>query len=139
MKRRKLISLLLGGILIVSVIIIYFCRDTSIIPLDVEYATSIRFSIYPEYDGNYTVTNNDRVKEIVRTINELDMQKETDHANRMSDNYYYFWIHISDKDVAVELDENTISLNREIYQADTSVLRTLLEQTYNDVMKGKID
>lgn len=54
-------------------------------------------------------------------------------------NAYYFWIQISDKDIPVELDEDTISINNERYQADTSDLRELLDKTYRDVMSGIID
>ena len=36
------------------------------------------------------VTNDDRVKEIVRAINELDVQETTDQVDRMSDSFYYF-------------------------------------------------
>ncbi len=85
------------------------------------------------------VTNDDRVKEIVRAINELDVQETTDQVDRMSDSFYYFWIQISDKDIPVELDEDTISINNERYQADTSDLRELLDKTYRDVMSGVID
>ena len=44
-----------------------------------------------------------------------------------------------DKDIPVELDEDTISINNERYQADTSDLRELLDKTYRDVMSGVID
>ena len=57
----------------------------------------------------------------------------------MSDSFYYFWIQISDKDIPVELDEDTIPINNERYQADTSDLRELLDKTYRDVMSGIID
>ena len=142
MKNKRSIYLLLGLILIVMTVI-YFCQDTRVIPLEAETADSIRFAIYPQDDSNYTVTDNDRVKEIVCVINELDMELDmqagTNRVNRMSNNYYYFWIHMVDEEVSIELDENTISLNNEIYQADTSDLRALLDQTYNDIMQGKID
>ena len=57
----------------------------------------------------------------------------------MSDNFYYFFIRITDKDIPVELDEATISINDERCQADTSGLRELLDKTYDDVMSGVID
>ena len=66
-------------------------------------------------------------------------QDYTDQVDRMSDSFYYFWIQISDKDIPVELDEDTISINNERYQADTSDLRELLDKTYRDVMSGVID
>lgn len=72
-------------------------------------------------------------------INELDVQETTDQVDRMSDSFYYFGIQISDKDIPVELDEDTISINNERYQADTSDLRELLDKTYRDVMSGVID
>jgi len=97
------------------------------------------YQIYPQNEPNYMVTNDDRVKEIVRAINELDVQETTDQVDRMSDSFYYFWIQISDKDIPVELDEDTISINNERYQADTSDLRELLDKTYRDVMSGVID
>ena len=84
------------------------------------------------------VTNDDRMKEIVRAINELDVQETTDQVDRMSDSFYYFWIQILDKDISVELDEDSISINNERYQVDTSDLRELLDKTYHDVMNGVI-
>lgn len=57
----------------------------------------------------------------------------------MSDNFYYFFIRITDKDIPVELDEAAISINDERCQADTSGLRELLDKTYDDVMSGVID
>ncbi len=41
--------------------------------------------------------------------------------------------------IPVELDEDSISINNERYQADTSDLRKLLDKTYHDVMNGVID
>ena len=119
--------------------IAYFCHDHSVLPLDAENANYISFKIYPQNEPNYMVTNDDRLKEIVRAINELDVQETTDQVDRMSDSFYYFWIQISDKDIPVELDEDTISINNERYQADTSDLRELLDKTYRDVMSGVID
>ena len=129
---KKKLFCIFGLILIVSAIA-YFCRDHSVLPLD------ISFKIYPQNEPNYMVTNDDRVKEIVRAINELDVQETTDQVDRMSDSFYYFWIQISDKDIPVELDEDAISINNERYQADTSDLRELLDKTYRDVMSGVID
>ena len=112
---KKKLFCIFGLILIVSAIA-YFCHDHSVLPLDAENANYISFKIYPQNEPNYMVTNDDRVKEIVRAINELDVQETTDQVNRMSDSFYYFWIQISDKDIPVELDENTISINNERYQ-----------------------
>ena len=128
---KKKLFCIFGLILIVSAIA-YFCHDHSVLPLDAENANYISFKIYPQNEPNYMVTNDDRVKEIVRAINELDVQETTDQVD-------YFWIQISDKDISVELDEDTISINNERYQADTSDLRELLDKTYRDVMSGIID
>lgn len=135
---KKKLFCIFGLILIVSAIA-YFCHDHSVLPLDAENANYISFKIYPQNEPNYMVTNDDRVKEIVRAINELDAQETTDQVDKMSDSFYYFWIQISDKDIPVELDEDTISINNERYQADTSDLRELLDKTYRDVMSGIID
>ena len=135
---KKKLFCILGLILIVSAIACFF-RDRSVLPLDTENANYIHFTISPQDESNYMVTNDDRVKEIVRAINELDMQETTDQVNRMSSDFYDFWIQISDKDILVELDEDTISINNERYQADTSGLRELLNKTYHDVMNGIID
>ena len=116
-----------------------FCRDHSALPLDSENANYIYFRIYPQDESNYMVTNDDRVKEIVRAINELDAQETADQVNRMSKAFYDFWIQIRDEDIPVELDEAAISINNERYQADTSDLRELLDKTYRDVMSGVID
>lgn len=126
---KKKLFCIFGLILIVSAIA-YFCHDHSLLPLDAENANYISFKIYPQNEPNYMVTNDDRVKEIVRAINELDVQETTDQVDRMSDSFYYFWIQISDKDIPVELDEDTISINNECYQADTSDLHELLDKTY---------
>ena len=85
------------------------------------------------------LTGDDRVKEIVQAINELDMQEGTEQINRMSDRYYSFFIHMLDKDIPIELDECTISIDQESYRADTSGLRVLLDRTYHDIMRGVID
>ena len=108
---KKKLFCIFGLILIVSAIA-YFCRDHSVLPLDAENANDISFKIYPQNEPNYMVTNDDRVKEIVRAINELDVQETTDQVDRMSDSFYYFWIQISDKDIPVELDEDAISINK---------------------------
>ena len=76
------------------------------------------------------VTNDDRVKEIVRAINELDVQETTDQVDRMSDSFYYFWIQISDKDIPVELDEDTISINNEAIRRNTVGFTRALDTTY---------
>lgn len=138
MKMRKIIFPFLGLVLIVAAVF-FFCRDTSILPLDPERATGIYFTSYPQYDGSYTVADNSRVKDIVSAINELNMQEGTTRPDKMSSCYYYFFINTPNEDISVELDENTIKLNNEVYQADTSDLRLLLVQTYNDIMNGKID
>lgn len=138
MKMRKIIFPFLGLVLIVAAVF-FFCRDTSILPLDPERATGIYFTSYPQYDGSYTVTDNSRVKDIVSATNELNMQEGTTRPDKMSSCYYYFFINTPNEDISVELDENTIKLNNEVYQADTSDLRLLLDQTYNDIMNGKID
>ena len=134
---KKKLSCILGLILIAAAIAC-FCRDHSVL-LDAENANDIVFKIYPQNESNYMVTNDDRVKEIVRAINELDVQETTDQVDRMSDSFYYFWIQILDKDISVELDEDSISINNERYQVDTSDLRELLDKTYHDVMNGVID
>ena len=139
MKHKKiLVALCLGLILLLSAVI-YFGRNTSMLPLDTEYATDICFFHYPQYEGNYSVTDDASVQEIMRAINSLNMQDGTKRAEKMSENYYYFAIHLLKKDISVELDENIISVNNENYQADTSVLRTLLEQTIRDVKLGEIE
>lgn len=135
---KKKLFYILGVILIASAIA-YFCRERSVLPLSAENADYIVFKIYPQDESNYMVTNDDRVKEIVRAVNELDVHEGTDQVNRMSDNFYYFFIRITDKDIPVELDEATISINDERCQADTSDLRELLDKTYDDVMSGVID
>ena len=135
---KKKLSCILGLILIAAAIAC-FCRYHSVLPLDAENANDIVFKIYPQNESNYMVTNDDRVKEIVRAINELDVQETTDQVDRMSDSFYYFWIQILDKDISVELDEDSISINNERYQVDTSDLRELLDKTYHDVMNGVID
>ena len=109
------------------------------LPLDTEHATYICFYHYPQYESNYSVTDDASVQEIVRAINSLNIQEGTKRAEKMSENYYYFTIHILKKDISVELDENIISVSNENYQADTSVLRTLLEQIISDVKLGKIE
>ena len=135
--KKKLFCIL--GLILIASAIAYFCRERSELPLSAENADYIVFKIYPQDESNYMVTNDDRVKEIMRAINELDVQETTDQVDRMSDSFYYVWIQISDKDIPVELDEDTISINNERYQADTSDLRELLDKTYRDVMSGVID
>ena len=138
MKKKDLLFCVLGVILIAAAIF-YVCREDSVLPLDTEHADSIIFKIYPQHGANYTVTDDGRVKEIVQAINELDMQEGTEQINRMSDRYYSFFIHMLDKDIPIELDECTISIDQESYRADTSGLRVLLDRTYHDIMRGVID
>lgn len=137
MKKQK--WTIFFAVLLIAVGLVYFCRDTSELPLDVDNATGVHFSIIPQDNHNYTLTDNDRVKEIVCVINELDLEEGAKLPNRSSDNYYYFRIHIGTEDVAVALDEHIISINNEIYQTDTLELCTLLEQTCYDVMEGIIE
>ena len=135
--KKKLFCIL--GLILIASAIAYFCRERSVLPLSAEDADYIVFKIYPQDESNYMVTNDDRMKGIVGAINELDVKETTDQVDRMSDSFYYFGIQISDKDIPVELDEDTISINNERYQADTSDLRELLDKTYRDVMSGVID
>ena len=137
MKKQK--WTIFFAVLLIVVGLVYFCRDPSELPLDVDNATSVRFSIIPQDNRNCTVTDDDRVKEIVCVINELDLEEGTKRPNRTSNNYYYFGIHIGAEDVAVELDEYIISINNEIYQTDTLELCALLERTCYDVMEGIIE
>ena len=135
--KKKLFCIL--GLILIAAAIAYFGRDHSVLPLDTENANYIRFTICPQNESNYMVTNDDRVEEIVCAINELDAQETTDQVDRMSNDFYDFRIQILDKDIHVELDEDTISINNERYQDDTSDLRELLDKTYHDVMSGVID
>lgn len=139
MKNKKILVVFLLGLILLLSAVIYFCRNTSMLPLDTEHATYICFYHYPQYESNYSVTDDASVQEIVRAINSLNIQGGTKRAQKMSENYYYFTIHILKKDISVELDENIISVSNENYQADTSVLRTLLEQIISDVKLGKIE
>ena len=118
--------------------VIFFWQDTRILSLAPERATSIYFTSYPQYEGSYTATDNSRIKDIVSAINELNMQEGTTRPDKMS-SCYYFFLNPPNEDISVELDENTIKLNNEVHQADTSDLHLLLDQTYNDMMSGKID
>lgn len=135
--KKKLFCIL--GLILIASAIAYFYRERSVLPLSAEDAGYIVFRVYPQDESNYMVTNDGRVKEIVRAVNELDVHKETAQVNRMSDGFYYFSVQILDKEIPVELDEDTISINNERYQADTSGLRELLDRTYEDVMNGVID
>ena len=55
-------------------------------------------------------------------------------------NYISFKIYPQNEpNYMVTNDEDTISINNERYQADTSDLRELLDKTYRDVMSGVID
>ena len=136
MKKRLFCIL---GLILIALAIVWFYRDRSALPLNTENANYIVFKVYPQDDPNYAVTNDGRVKEIVRAVNELDVQEGTSQVNRMSDNFYYFLVQIQDEEIPVELDEDTVSINNERYQADTSGLRELLDKTYHDVMSGVID
>lgn len=135
--KKKLFCIL--GLLLITSAITCFSRESNVFPLNTENANYIVFKVYPQDDPNYAVTNDDRVNEIVRAINELDVHEGAHQVNRMSDNFYYFQIQILDTEIPVELDEDTISVNNERYQADTSGLRELLDKTYHDVMSGIID
>lgn len=139
MKRRRGIWLLLGLALCAAAAIFWVCRDRSALPLDTENADSIRFTVCPQEDSNITVIDDDRVRAIVEAINDLDVGEGTGPVNRMSEHYYSLWVYIGGEDIPVELDEQTISVDGESYQADTSDLRALFTQTYDDIMRGKID
>ena len=83
--KKKLFCIL--GLILIASAIAYFCRERSVLPLSAENADYIVFKIYPQDESNYMVTNDDRVKEIVRAVNELDVHEGTDQVNRMSDNF----------------------------------------------------
>lgn len=138
MKRRRVIWLLLG-LALCAAAVFWICRDRSALPLDTENADSIRFTVCPQEDSNITVIDDDRVRAIVEAINDLDVGEGTGPVNRMSEHYYFLWVYIGGEDIPVELDEQTISVDGESYQADTSDLRALFTQTYDDIMRGKID
>ena len=131
--------LLIALLLLIISGIVFICYTPDTLPLDVDNADGIRFKIIPQDDRNYTLTDDNHVKAIVNTINELDFLEGNQRPDRASDNYYYFRIHIKDKDITVELDEYTISIDNEIYQADTSELCILLEQTCYDIINGIIE
>ena len=65
---KKKLFCIFGLILIVSAIA-YFCHDHSVLPLDAENANDISFKIYPQNEPNYMVTNDDRVRSCVLSMN----------------------------------------------------------------------
>ena len=134
---KKKLSCILGLILIAAAIAC-FCRDHSVLPLDAENANDIVFKIYPQNEPNYMVTNDDRVKEIVRAINELDVQETTDQVDRMSDSFYYFWIQISDKVSLLNWMKIPFRSIMTLSGGHIGFTR-LLDKTYRDVMSGVID
>lgn len=135
---EKIVFVFLGLVLFVTGIV-YFNHSKDILPINTDKASSIIFQIYPQDSPNFTVSNQDRVFEIVNTINELNLKKGNSQIDRASNTFYRFYISTTEGDISVEVDENTISIKNDNFETDTSDLLMLLERTYYDIMNGSID
>lgn len=136
--KEKIIFVFLGLVLLVTGIVC-FKHSKDILPIKTDKVLSIIFQIYPQGFPNFTVSNEDRVLEIVNAINESNLKKGNSQIDRASNNFYCFQIRTIEEDISVEVDENTISIKNENFETETSDLLILLERTYHDIMNGSID
>ena len=124
------------GIALISVIIlcgsIYFLSDRSLMPVNKDAVQMIEFMVYPQDIPIYTISNRERIEEIVSNINKLEKTKTNDTPNQMGD-YYLIALKFKDgEQLLFEMADDVFFIGQENYTADTSELRALLAQTYYD-------
>lgn len=136
--KNTVILLLIGAVLLVGGI--YFFAGNSVLPIENDTVSDIEFRVYPQDTRCYTVTDDNRVNEIVFAINSLSVEKCDTRPERMGEYYYSINLNcLGDNDIWVEFDEKIISLKNENYAADTTALHELLEKTYHDIKYWNIE
>ena len=135
---KSVFLLLIGAVLLVSGI--YLFTEKSVLPIGSDTVSDIEFLIYPQDTRCYTVTDDNRVSEIVSAINILSVEKCNERPERMGEYYYSINLNcLGDDDIWIEFDEKIISVKNENYTADTTALHELLEKTYHDIQNWNIE
>ncbi len=128
---KKKIPIVLFGLIIFFISVFWFAnRNKSDFPLDGKEVRIITFNVYPQDIPCYSITNHERILNIISALNEMARTSPGYQINHLGDYYLLTLEFIGGKQLLLELDENGFFLNDESYMADTEALRILLEQTY---------
>ncbi len=131
--------LVLFSVIIFFISIFWFTnRNKSDFPLDGKEVRNITFNVYPQDIPCYSITDHERILDIISALNEMERTSPGYQINHLGDYYLLTLEFMGGKQLLLELDENGFFLNDENYMADTEALRILLEQTYYD-RQGKIE
>ena len=140
MKKKSIVILALVVLLIIAGSIKVICSKSSELPIEADKIYHIDFNIYPEDIPTYTITDKQRIKEIIDIINALDITSQSGGPEKPSAHFYSLFLDTTEGNIIwIELDDKNISVGDENYSADTSALIALLEQTYYDRSTGSIE
>lgn len=142
MKKLKTILIASIPLLLLTAFVVYRsyheCWKTAF-PLKSDETASICFAYSPKYDGNYTLTDDNRIQEIINEINQLERSDEGRLPSRSEGFYSLHFYQVDGTMFTLELDNENIlttKVRHELYAADCSTLCSLLEQTYLDLRSG---
>ena len=136
---KKKVGIVLFSVIIFFISIFWFTnRNKSDFPLDGKEVRNITFNVYPQVIPCYSITDHERILDIISALNEMERTSPGYQINHLGDYYLLTLEFMGGKQLSLELDENGFFLNDENYMADTEALRILLEQTYYD-RQGKIE
>ena len=136
---KKKVGIVLFSVIIFFISIFWFTnRNKSDFPLDGKEVRNITFNVYPQDIPCYSITDHERILDIISALSEMERTSPGYQINHLGDYYLLTLEFMGGKQLSLELDENGFFLNDENYMADTEALRILLEQTYYD-RQGKIE
>ena len=145
MKRKMII---IGAVLAAAVIVsaLIHTKENKLFPIDAEGVLQITFEICPHSDGNYTLTDDGRIAEIIHCINNLGLEDPDQDENTAFDETTYkmrCWHQDGTSDLFYIIrDDAVVAQNRNgrlIYSADCTELLFLLEAAYWEKHNGIIN
>lgn len=132
MNEKKMGIVLFGAIIFFISVFWFANRNKSDFPLDGKEVRMITFNVYPQDIPCYSITDHERILDIISALNEIERTSPGYQIDHLGDYYLLTLGFTGGRQLLLELDENGIFLNDESYMADTEALRILLEQTYYD-------
>lgn len=144
-KRASFLVALSLVIVLAAAIVLLGIKNRPVFPLKSEEILQIGFGIYPQDIPNYTITDRNRIDEIVNTLNELERENAgSRRLDQMSGPYYSFRLYGDQSTWWINMDKNILEIvdakgKNWSYATDNSNLCDILEQTYYDRMSGVID
>jgi hypothetical protein len=145
MKKRMII---VGFALVVAIVVLalIFTKGSHTFPMDANDVAQITFEIHPDDTGNFTITDNRRIEEIIGSINGLGLNKPDAKANAVLDETTFLlrcW-HADGSSTAIRIIRDDVIIadgknSREIYSADCAELVSLLKAAYWDSRNGVLE